>query len=258
MGERIMAAEITRLRNKVAVVTGGAQGIGRGIARRLAQEGAKVAVADINEGGAAKTAAEINTAAGVAFAVKLDVTSLKEATAAADAIERRLGPVDILVNNAGWDKVQHFLDTDEELWNRLIDLNFKGLLICVKAFAPRMLNRPGSKIISASDAGRSGGVNDAVYSGCKGAVMSFTKALARELARYKINVNAVAPGVIDTPLSQAISGGIPGYMERLMRIVPLRRKGLPKDIAAAVAYLASDDADYVTGQIISVNGGMAM
>jgi 2-hydroxycyclohexanecarboxyl-CoA dehydrogenase len=254
-----MAAEITRLRNKVAVVTGGAQGIGRGIARRLAQEGAKVAVADINEGGAAKTAAEINTAAGVAFAVKLDVTSLKEATAAADAIERRLGPVDILVNNAGWDKVQHFLDTDEELWNRLIDLNFKGLLICVKAFAPRMLNRPGSKIISiASDAGRSGGVNDAVYSGCKGAVMSFTKALARELARYKINVNAVAPGVIDTPLSQAISGGIPGYMERLMRIVPLRRKGLPEDIAAAVAYLASDDADYVTGQIISVNGGMAM
>jgi 2-hydroxycyclohexanecarboxyl-CoA dehydrogenase len=254
-----MAAEIARLKNKVAVVTGGAQGIGRGIAHRLAQEGAKVAVADINEGGAAKTAAEINAAAAVACAIRLDVTSFKEATAAADAVERELGPVDILVNNAGWDKVQHFLDTDEALWNRLIDPNFKGVLNCVKAFAPRMLNRPGSKIISiASDAGRSGGVNDAVYSGCKGAVMSFTKALARELARYKINVNAVAPGVIDTPLSQAISGGIPGYMERLMRVVPLRRKGLPEDIAAAVAYLASADADYVTGQIISVNGGMAM
>jgi 2-hydroxycyclohexanecarboxyl-CoA dehydrogenase len=254
-----MAAEIARLKNKVAVVTGGAQGIGRGIAHRLAQEGAKVAVADINEGGAAKTAAEINAAAAVACAIRLDVTSFKEATAAADAVERELGPVDILVNNAGWDKVQHFLDTDEALWNRLIDPNFKGVLNCVKAFAPRMLNRPGSKIISiASDAGRSGGVNDAVYSGCKGALMSFTKALARELARYKINVNAVAPGVIDTPLSQAISGGIPGYMERLMRVVPLRRKGLPEDIAAAVAYLASADADYVTGQIISVNGGMAM
>ena len=255
----MMSSEITRLKDKVAVVTGGAQGIGRGIARRLAQEGAKIGVADINETGAAKTAAEINSAGGISCAVKLDVTSLKDAMAAAEAVERQLGPVDILVNNAGWDKVQHFLDTDEELWNRLIDINFRGLLNCVKAFAPRMLNRPGSKIVSiASDAGRAGGVNDAVYSGCKGAVISFTKALARELARYKINVNAVAPGVIDTPLSQAISGGIPGYMERLMRIVPLRRKGLPEDIAAAVAYLASPDADYVTGQIISINGGMTM
>jgi 2-hydroxycyclohexanecarboxyl-CoA dehydrogenase len=254
-----MASGIIRLKDKVAVVTGAAQGIGRGIAHRLAQEGAKVAVADINDSGAAKTAAEIKAAGAVACAIKLDVTSLKSATAAAEAVEAQLGPVDILVNNAGWDKVQPFLETDEELWNRLIDINFKGVLNCVKAFAPRMLNRPGSKIISiASDAGRAGGVNDAVYSGCKGAVMSFTKALARELARYKITVNAVAPGVIDTPLSQAISGGIPGYMERLMRIVPLRRKGLPEDIAAAVAYLASPDADYVTGQIISVNGGMTM
>jgi 2-hydroxycyclohexanecarboxyl-CoA dehydrogenase len=254
-----MSSGITRLKDKVAVVTGGAQGIGRGIVHRLAQEGAKVAVADINEGGAAKTAAEISSAGGIACAVKLDVTSLKDAMAAAEAVERQLGPVDILVNNAGWDKVQHFLDTDEELRNRLIDINFRGVLNCVKAFAPRMLNRPGSKIVSiASDAGRSGGVNDAVYSGCKGAVISFTKAFAREMARYKINVNAVAPGVIDTPLSQAISGGIPGYMERLMKIVPLRRKGLPEDIAAAVAYLASPDADYVTGQIISINGGMAM
>jgi 2-hydroxycyclohexanecarboxyl-CoA dehydrogenase len=254
-----MSSAITRLTDKVAVVTGGAQGIGRGIARRLAQEGAKVAVADINEDGAASTAVEIEGQGGIAWGVKLDVTSLRDAMGAADKIESRLGPVDILVNNAGWDKVQHFLETDEALWNRLIDINFKGVLNCVKAFAPRMLNRPGSKIISiASDAGRSGGVNDAVYSGCKGAVISFTKALARELARYKINVNAVAPGVIDTPLSQAISGGIPGYMDRLMRIVPLRRKGLPEDIAAAVAYLASPDADYVTGQIISINGGMTM
>jgi len=254
-----MASGITRLMGKVAVVTGAAQGIGRGIAHRLAQEGARIAVADINESGAAKTAAEINATGAVACAVVLDVTSLKSAMAAAEMVESQLGPVDILVNNAGWDKVQHFLETDEELWNRLIDINFRGVLNCVKAFAPRMLDRPGSKIISiASDAGRAGGVNDAVYSGCKGAVMSCTKALARELARYKINVNAVAPGVIDTPLSQAISGGIPGYMERLMRIVPLRRKGLPEDIAAAVAYLASPDADYVTGQIISVNGGMTM
>jgi 2-hydroxycyclohexanecarboxyl-CoA dehydrogenase len=161
-----MSSGITRLKDKVAVVTGGAQGIGRGIVHRLAQEGAKVAVADINEGGAAKTAAEISSAGGIACAVKLDVTSLKDAMAAAEAVERQLGPVDILVNNAGWDKVQHFLDTDEELWNRLIDINFRGVLNCVKAFAPRMLNRPGSKIVSiASDAGRSGGVNDAVYSG---------------------------------------------------------------------------------------------
>jgi 2-hydroxycyclohexanecarboxyl-CoA dehydrogenase len=254
-----MATGTARLVGKVAIVTGGAQGIGRGIVGRLAQEGAKVAVADINESGAAKAAGEVKSAGGVACAVKLDVTSLKSATAAADSVEKELGPVDILVNNAGWDKVQHFLETDEELWNRLIDINFRGVLNCVKAFAPRMLQRPGSKIISvASDAGRSGGVNDAVYSGCKGAVMSFSKALARELARYQITVNAVSPGIIDTPLSQAISGGIPGYMERLMKVVPLRRKGAPADIAAAVAYLASSDADYVTGQIISVNGGMAM
>ncbi|MGO9056610.1 MAG: SDR family NAD(P)-dependent oxidoreductase [Candidatus Binataceae bacterium] len=254
-----MSAEITRLKGKVAVVTGAGQGIGRGIARRLAEEGAKVAVADINPDTAGKTAAEITAAGGVACAIKLDVTSLKDATAAAEAVERQLGPIDILVNNAGWDKVLHFLETDEDLWDRLIDINFKGVLICVKAFAPCMLERPGSKIVSiASDAGRAGGVNDAVYSGCKGGVIAFTKTLARELARYQITVNAVAPGFIDTPLSQGISGSIPGYGERLMRIVPLRRKGLPEDIAGAVAYLASKDADYVTGQIISVNGGMTM
>jgi 2-hydroxycyclohexanecarboxyl-CoA dehydrogenase len=254
-----MSSEITRLKNKVAVVTGAGQGIGRGIARRLADEGAKVAVADINPDTAGGTAAEITAAGGVACAITLDVTSLKDATAAAQAVERQLGPIDILVNNAGWDKVQHFLETDEELWDRLIDINFRGVLICVKAFAPRMLDRPGSKIVSiASDAGRAGGVNDAVYSGCKGGVIAFTKTLARELARYQITVNAVAPGFIDTPLSQGISGSIPGYGDRLMRIVPLRRKGLPEDIAGAVAYLASKDADYVTGQIISVNGGMTM
>src|SRR5260370_13023638 len=147
-----MSSGITRLTGKVAVVTGGAQGIGRGIARRLAEEGAKVAVADINEEGAARTAAEIGAAGGVACAVKLDVTSLKDAMAAAQAVQRQLGPIDILVNNAGWDKVQQFLETDEALWDRLIDLNFKGVLNCVKAFAPLMLDRPGSKIISvASD-----------------------------------------------------------------------------------------------------------
>jgi 2-hydroxycyclohexanecarboxyl-CoA dehydrogenase len=254
-----MVSGITRLKDKVAVVTGAAQGIGRGIARRLGEEGAKIAVADINEEGAARTAAEIGAAGGVACAVKLDVTSLKDAMAAAETIQRQLGPIDILVNNAGWDKVQPFLETDEALWDRLIDINFKGVLNCVKAFAPAMLARPGCKIISvASDAGRAGGVNDAVYSGCKGGVIAFTKTLARELARYRITVNAVSPGVIDTPLSQAISAGLPGYTEKMMRIVPLRRKGEPEDIAGAVAYLASPDADYVTGQIISVNGGMTM
>jgi 2-hydroxycyclohexanecarboxyl-CoA dehydrogenase len=254
-----MSSEITRLKDKVAVVTGAGQGIGRGIARRLAEEGAKVAVADINPDTAASTAAEITAAGGVACAITLDVTSLQDATAAAQAVERQLGPIDILVNNAGWDKVQHFLETDEELWDRLIDINFRGVLICVKAFAPGMLARPGGKIVSiASDAGRAGGVNDAVYSGCKGGVIAFTKTLARELARYQITVNAVAPGFIDTPLSQGISGSIPGYGDRLMRTVPLRRKGLPEDIAGAVAYLVSKDADYVTGQIISVNGGMTM
>jgi 2-hydroxycyclohexanecarboxyl-CoA dehydrogenase len=254
-----MASGITRLNDKVAVVTGGAQGIGRGIAMRLAEEGAKVVVADINEDGAARTAAEIGAAAGVACALKLDVTSLKSANAAAEAAERQAGPIDILVNNAGWDKVQSFLDTDEELWNRLIDINFRGVLNCVKAFAPRMIKRPGSKIISiASDAGRAGGVNDAVYAGCKGGVIAFTKTLARELARYHVTVNAVAPGVIDTPLSQGIQAANPGYIDRMNRIIPLRRHGQPADIAGAVAYLASADADYVTGQIISVNGGMTM
>jgi 2-hydroxycyclohexanecarboxyl-CoA dehydrogenase len=254
-----MATGITRLAGKVALVTGGAQGIGRAIAMRFASEGAKVAVADIQADGAGKTANEIKQAGGHAIAVKLDVTSLESAVAAADTVERELGPIDILVNNAGWDKVEPFLENTLETWNKVIAIDFRGTLNCCKAVAPRMQARGQGKIVSiGSDAGRVGSMGEAVYAGCKAGVIGFSKTLARELARYKINVNVVCPGLTDTALLAGAMEGREKVMDSIVRSIPFRRIGKPDEIAGAVAFFASSDADYVTGQVISVSGGLTM
>lgn len=248
-----------RLNGKVAIVTGSAQGIGRAIALRLAAEGAKVAVADIDFAGAQRTADEIKDAGGTAVGVKLDVTRLEDAVAAADAAERNLGPIDVLVNNAGWDVVEPFVASAPETWDKVIAINFRGVLNCCKAIAPRMQARKHGKIVSiSSDAARVGSTGEAVYAGCKAAIIGFSKTLARELARDGISVNVVCPGPTETALLRNAMAGRPGVLDAMAKGIPMRRLGQPDDLAGAVAFFASPDSDYATGQVLSVSGGLTM
>jgi 2-hydroxycyclohexanecarboxyl-CoA dehydrogenase len=254
-----MEAPITRLKDKVAIVTGAAQGIGRAIVMRLAIEGAKVAVADIDIEGAARTANEIKASGGSAIAVKLDVTRLQDAIDAADRVEAELGPIDILVNNAGWDVTEPFLESKPETWDKVIAINYRGVLNCCKAIAPKMQARKRGKIISiSSDAARVGSTGEAVYAGCKAAIIGFSKTLARELARYSINVNVVCPGPTQTALLKNAMAGREGVLDAMAKGIPFRRLGQPEDLAGAVAFFASADADYATGQVLSISGGLTM
>ena len=255
-----MVVRITRLTDRVAIITGSAQGIGRAIAERLAAEGAKVAIADIQEEAARKTAAEIKASGGIALAVKLDVTNLDSASSAvAAAVERELGPIAILVNNAGWDKLEPFVESTPGTWDRVIAINFRGPINLCKAVVPGMQARGAGKIVSiASDAGRVGSLGEAVYSGCKGGIIAFSKTLAREVARNHINVNVVCPGPTNTALLHGVMGDRPKVLEAMQRGIPMRRLGEPQDLAGAVAFFASSDADYITGQVISVSGGLTM
>jgi 2-hydroxycyclohexanecarboxyl-CoA dehydrogenase len=254
-----MTSGITRLQGKVAIITGAAQGIGRAIATRLAEEGAKVAIADINEEVAAQTAQEIRASGAQALAVKLDVTSLDGALAAVAAVERELGPVDILVNNAGWDKVEPFVENTPETWDRVIAINFRGPLNCCKAVIAGMQARGHGKIVTiSSDAGRVGSTGEAVYAGCKAGLIGFSKTLARELARHNINVNVVCPGPTETALLKSAMADRPGVLQAMAKSIPMRRLGQPQDLAGAVAFFASSDSDYATGQVLSISGGLTM
>jgi 2-hydroxycyclohexanecarboxyl-CoA dehydrogenase len=259
MLEDSMTVGITRLAGKVGLVTGAAQGIGRAIAARLAEEGAKVAIGDIQEDGAATTAADLKASGLQAMAIRLDVTKLDSAHQAVAAIERELGPLDILVNNAGWDKLEPFVESTPDTWDRVIAINFRGVLNCCKAVIPGMQARGGGKIVSiSSDAGRVGSLGEAVYSGCKAAIIAFSKTLARELARNKINVNVVCPGPTETALLRGVMEKQPKVLDSMLRGIPMRRLGQPQDLAGAVAFFASSDADYATGQVISISGGLTM
>jgi 2-hydroxycyclohexanecarboxyl-CoA dehydrogenase len=250
---------MTRLNGKVAIVTGAAQGIGRAIASRLAAEGAKVALADIQLDSAETAAAEIRLTGAQTIAVHLDVTKLDDAIAAADRVEHELGPIDILVNNAGWDALHPFLETGPELWDKLIAINFRGVLNCCKAIAPLMQSRGSGKIVSiSSDAARVGSTGEAVYAGCKAAIIGFSKTLARELAASHINVNVVCPGPTETALLKSAMAGREKVLESMARGIPFRRLGQPADLVGAVAFFASSDSDFVTGQVLSVSGGLTM
>ena len=254
-----MDTQITRLENQVAIVTGSAQGIGRAIAMRLASEGAKVAVADIDLEGATRTAGEIKASGGSAIAVRLDVTRLQDAIDGADRVEHELGPIGILVNNAGWDVIEPFLESQPETWDKVIAINYRGVLNCCKAIAPRMQQRSRGKIISiSSDAGRVGSTGEAVYAGCKAAIIGFSKTLARELARNGINVNVVCPGPTQTALLKTAMAGREGVLDAMAKGIPFRRLGQPEDLAGAVAFFASSDSDYATGQVLSISGGLTM
>ena len=244
------------LDGKVALVTGAAGGIGRAIALRLAEEGVGVAATDLDESAVREVA---RVAKGMVLAVRLDVTDEASIREAVEECERALGPLHVLVNNAGWDKVEPFVDSDVATWDRLIAVNLKGPLLCTRAVLDGMIARGRGRIVSiASDAGRVGSSGEAVYSAAKAGVIGFTKTLARELAKSGITVNAVCPGPTDTPLLSGIAEGNPKLVQALARAVPMGRIGRPEEVAAAVALLASDDAGFVTGQTLSVSGGLTM
>jgi 2-hydroxycyclohexanecarboxyl-CoA dehydrogenase len=245
---------------RVALVTGGGGGIGGAIAAALAADGHGVAVADQRLDAARQSAERVAAAGGRAVPVGIDVT---DAVAVAEALaraERELGPVEILVNNAGWDELKPFVETDEEFWDRVIAINFKSCLLTTHAVLPAMIERGFGRIVNvASDAGRVGSSMESVYSGAKGGVIAFTKTIAREAARAGITANAVCPGPTRTPLlDQMTAAGGEKLVDSLIRAVPMRRLGEPEDVAAAVAFFACDGAGFITGQTLSVSGGLTM
>jgi 2-hydroxycyclohexanecarboxyl-CoA dehydrogenase len=240
---------------RTALVTGAAQGIGRAIAEALAADGHRVVVADIKDPEAQNTANAIS-----GLAVHLDVTDSNAINEAVTQAEAHLGPIDILVNNAGWDELQPFLDTDEAFWDRVIEVNFKGCLRVSRRVVPGMVERGYGRVVNiGSDAARVGSSLEAVYSGAKGAVVAFTKTLAREVATKGVTANAVCPGPTETPmLAQMLDERGAKLIDALTRAVPMRRLAQPAEIAAAVAFLASDRAGFITGQTLSVSGGLTM
>ena len=250
-----------RIKDKVALVTGGSRGIGRAICLRLAEEGAKVVIADILEDEARKTADDILVTGGQAQVVKTDVTQLDQVHACVRQVTDTWGAIDVLVNNAGWDKIEPFLQSEPETWDKVIAINLRGPINFCHTVAAQMAERGQGKIISiSSDAGRVGSTGEAVYSACKAGIIGFSKTLARELARSQVNVNVVCPGPTDTALLQQVSAGEKGakIINAMTRAVPFRRLGQPEEIANAVAFFASPDADFVTGQVLSVSGGLTM
>ena len=251
-----------KLSGRTALVTGAGRGIGRAIALTLAREGCQVGIADILPESALGTAAEVEALGVKGVALPVDLTSRDEVERMVGEALARLGPIDVLVNNAGWDRMGLFLDTDEDTWDRIIAVNLKAMLYVCKTVLPHMVVRGAGKVVNvASDAGRVGSSGEAVYSATKGAVIAFSKALAREMARHRITVNVVCPGLTETPLLQSLRDQSPKMekiLEAVTRATPLGRVATPEEIAGAVAFFASPEADFVTGQTLSVSGGLTM
>lgn len=245
------------LQNRVACVTGGASGIGRAVVLALAKRGARVAVFDLNQQGAEAVAAE---AGGGAVAVPMDVTQVASVRPAVERSVQALGPPDILVNAAGWDRIMRFVESDEVFWDRVIAINYRGVLAVTHAVLPHMIKRSSGAVVNiASEAGRAGSSGEAVYAGAKAAIIAFSKSVAREVARYGIRVNVVTPGPTDTPfLQRNIDEGHGKLMDAIVAATPLRRLARPEEVAEAVVFLASERASFTTGETLSVSGGLVM
>jgi 2-hydroxycyclohexanecarboxyl-CoA dehydrogenase len=247
------------LAGRRALLTGGASGIGRATAIRLAEEGCRVGILDIDAVGAAETAARC---AGEVWTRRTDIADRAQVETAVARFESEVGPVDFLANIAGWDLVRNFLDTDTALWDRVIGINLYGPLHLHHVVLPGMARRGFGRVVNvSSDAGRVGSSGEAVYAACKGGIIAFTKTMARELARHGVTLNVLCPGPTDTPLFASVKAASPEgarIAEALARAVPLRRIGRPEDYPGAIAFLLSDDAAYVTGQTLSVSGGLTM
>ena len=250
------------LAGKVAIVTGGGRGIGAAISRVLAVAGADVLIADLRPEDAHTTACRLRQETGRHVeAQAADVTRVEDMEAVARAAAQRFGGLDILVNNAGWDRLMPFLKSTPELWDRIIAINYRGVLNSCYAALPHLKGRGRGAVVNiSSDSARVGSLGEAVYSGAKAAVVAFSKTLAREHARDGIRVNVVCPGLVETPLLEEIKreefGG--KILGAVIGAIPLKRLGQPAEIASVVAFLASDEAAYITGQVISVNGGLTM
>lgn len=247
----------TDFQDRVALVTGGASGIGRAIVLGLASRGARVGVCDLNVAGAEAVAAE---AGGGSVAVPMDVTDAAGVRAAVARAVETLGAPDVLVNAAGWDQLTRFLDTDEDFWDKVIAINYRGVLATCRAVVPLMVERGSGSVVNiSSEAGRSGSSGEVVYSGAKAAVIAFSKALAREVAGAGVRVNVVTPGLTETPfLQKNYDEGHGKLMDAIVRATPLRRAGQPEEVAEAVMFLASDRAGFTTGDTFSVSGGLVM
>jgi len=246
----------------VALVTGGARGIGAAICRALCEQGCAVAVADLRDELAAQTAAELRQSGHDALGFALDVTDTASVAVAVADVQTRLGEVEILVNNAGWDELRPFVQTDEAFWERIVDVNYLGALRVTHALLPAMIERGRGRIVFiASDAGRVGSSLESVYAGAKGALIAFAKSLARETARAGVTANVVSPGPTQTALLDEILAGAQDaakVISAMTRAVPMKRLGQPEEVAAAVAFFASEQAGFITGQTLSVSGGLTM
>lgn len=248
--------------DKVVVITGAAGGIGRALTLRFCEEGARVVGLDLDADGLQDLERQLGEYSRRLFLQPLDITDYGKVKSTIDDIHRKHGRIDVLVNNAGWDVAEQFVDTTPGFWDKVIAINLKGPLNLQHAVLPFMIEAGGGRIINiASDAGRVGSSGESVYSACKGGIIAFSKTLARETARRNVRVNAVCPGPTDTALLRSFAGeGDYGrkIYDGLKRAIPLKRLGQPEDIPGIVAFLASDDADFITGQVISVSGGLTM
>lgn len=246
-----------RCDGKIALVTGGGRGIGRATALLFAANGAKLAIADLNQEGAEETAAMVRKAGGEAVAFKYDITDSRQAGELVATTTARYGRLDILANAIGWSDTTYFTDETEDYWHRIVNINLLGpVYLCRAALNPMMAQQSGSIVLVSSDAGKVGTKGETVYAAAKSGIIGFVKSLAREITKYKLRVNAIAPGPTDTPLLWAQADQ--SIIDRLVKGIPMRRVGKPEEQASAIVFLASDAASYITGQTLSVSGGLTM